>query len=186
MGGFGQAPFGAFPWGMAATETEIANWRPAQDSAIPRLAVVEFDVMNSSWDDVELAVRAVFGNGTVETVWSEEGKFSELYRRGSLRRKTGDGHHYVLRRTTGWIGAVLRVDVLTRNEPAPITPTPPQVIPDGVTAILLGENQLMGWRGALVIQSAPVDEPIMPYRTAAITNKGRVIVAGASIVTTQV
>jgi hypothetical protein len=186
MGGFGQAPFGAFPYGMAATESEIANWRPAQNESIPRLSVVEFDVLNSSWDEVESAVRAVFGNGSVETVWSNETGFSELYRRGSARKSCPGGHHYVLRRTTGWIGALFKVDVLMRDEPVVIPPTPPQTIPDGAIVIGVG-NLLMSWNGALIITSPFVDEPIMPYRVGAIgSGSNRLIVCGGSVITTPV
>lgn len=185
MGGFGQAPYGAFPYGMAATETEVTNWSPADRSVIPRLAAIQFDVLNSSWDQVEVGVRAIYGNGTVEDVWSEELGFSELYRRGSARKKSSDSCRYVLRRTGGWIGALFKVDVLTRDEPLVIPPTPPQTIPDGATVLGIGDR-LMSWNGALVIQSPPVDEPIMPYRHGAMGANGRVIVCGGSVITTPV
>lgn len=110
MSGFGQAQFGAAPYGMAAVPTSIWGWEPIDGIAVRRLDTVEFMVTNEAWVLADTLVQIVTSEGALEVVWNSAG-FTERYRRGSARLPIAHGYHYVLRRHGGWKGAVLKIDV---------------------------------------------------------------------------
>lgn len=111
MSGYGQAPYGAFPCGMATTPTLVWAWAPFPGDNLRRVDTVQFNVTNDSWVVVDTIIRVVLSSGDREIVWSDATGFAERYRRGSARVLMPSGHHYVLRRTGGWAGAVIEIDV---------------------------------------------------------------------------
>lgn len=111
MSGFGQAPFGTFPFGMATTPTLIWALVPFPGDHIRRVDTVEFNVTNDSWVVASTTIYAAFSNGVREMIWNDAGGFTSRFWRGSARIAIARGHHYVLRRTGGWAGAVVEIDV---------------------------------------------------------------------------
>lgn len=111
MSGFSQGAFGALPFGEASNPPFIGNWAPFLGDYVPRLALVEFDVTSESWVVYDTIVRAVFTSGLQETVFTDAGGFTDLYRRGSGRKPISGGYRYYVRRTGGWLTAVVRMAV---------------------------------------------------------------------------
>jgi hypothetical protein len=110
--GFGSAPFGLFPSGEGADDFPpfVGSWSPFAGAAISRLGTVEFDVVDD-YGVLDTHVVVVYPAGVTETVFTEAGGFSLLYKRGSARKPIEGGYHWTLRRTTGWPSASVLVSV---------------------------------------------------------------------------
>lgn len=111
MSGYGESPFGSFPYGQGAAQSVVDRWLPRFDDAIGRLDIIEFDITNDAWEIPDVDIRVLLVNGIYETAWSTNTGFTLNYRRGSARIPIPHGHHYVLRRTTGWNGASIQIRV---------------------------------------------------------------------------
>jgi hypothetical protein len=114
MSGFGLADYGEMPYGEQQTDDTFApliiNFAPASGDVVGRLDTIEFDVTDDS-EVASVLVNAIFQFGVTEPVFDETRGFAEIYRRGSARIQILNGYHYVLRRTTGWPGAAVVIQV---------------------------------------------------------------------------
>jgi hypothetical protein len=110
--GFGTAAFGAVSIGAGFDEVApyVGGWEPFAGAVITRVGIIAFDVTDDSGRTTAL-VRAIFPEGTVETVFTENDGFSALYRRGSVRIPIAGGYRYMIRRQGGWAKAAVRIDV---------------------------------------------------------------------------
>jgi hypothetical protein len=110
---FGELPFGEQPPSSDTTPPVVYNWQPFFGRVIGRLDTIEFDVTDDVGVETVL-VTALFATSDLETVWSNSG-FSEVYRRGSVRTPIPGGYHFVLRRTRGWLGPEVLIDVVATD-----------------------------------------------------------------------
>lgn len=110
MSGYGQAPYGLFPYGLGGAPSLVRSWQPRFHIMIDRLAALQFDLINEAWQPADVAV-VLRTAAAIETVWTDGQGFAERYRRGSSRLVIPDGARFVLRRTSGWPGAAIQIDV---------------------------------------------------------------------------
>lgn len=115
MSGFGQAPFGYFPFGEGIVPPVVENWLPALGTDIPRLSPISFDVTSRAYPATDVAIRLITSTGIDETVWTDTGGFTDAYRRGSARVPKQNGYHFVVRRTKGWPGAITSIVVTAQD-----------------------------------------------------------------------
>lgn len=110
-GGFGIGAYSAMPFGAGGAETRVWAWSPYIGAPLGRTDVIEFNVTNDAWplDDVQLYLAFTLSGR--EMVFTN-GRFTERFWRGSHRVVIDNGHHYILRRTGGWEGAVVGVSVI--------------------------------------------------------------------------
>jgi hypothetical protein len=106
---FGELPFGEEQPIDDLVPPDIYNFSPFVGAEIGRLDTIEFDVVDDSGEVETVLVTVVFADGTLETVWTDH--FAETYRRGSARTPIVGGYHFVIRRTRGWPGSTVRVNV---------------------------------------------------------------------------
>lgn len=111
MKGFGLAPFGSAPFGSFISEDIpfIGNWSPFVGAFIGRLGIIQCDITNDYGPILDTRIVVAYPSGVTETVFTEVGGFTELYKRSSARKVIAGGHRWTLRRTTGWPSATVKV-----------------------------------------------------------------------------
>lgn len=98
------------PYGAAVAETLVWAWSPFIGAAIPRTGLIEFNVTNEVWAIRNLQIALTFSVRGRESVFDVD-HFVERYRKGSVRIPIANGHHYILRRSGGWEGVLVGIDV---------------------------------------------------------------------------
>ncbi len=109
MSGFGNSIASCVPFGTAGEDTFVFDWEPFKGANLKRLDTIEFKVTNAAWP-FRVDINLAFSTGEFEQALLGD-TFGQRYWRGSARLRIDNGFHYILRRSGGWPGRVVGIDV---------------------------------------------------------------------------